>query len=431
MRILTVFLILVLSWSAQAQVWTTRQNWSSGWEQRYSSWVRAHWQADFFARRRLPDGRPNPYHGLRADCADTVYSMRVVFAYENGLPFAINDPTGSGRLITNEMTRFDNLGQPARIRAFLEYVYKVVSTRTMQNDTYPVAIRKDTIRPGIMLKTVEKHHHSWTLKEMLPIGVPYLVFNSVIGANSGSMLQERKSWPNPKWFFEGNQTPQGHAGFRDWRPAAYLKRPVWEVPGYSEEQYRIPLSRWTSVVTSKLATRSESAEARLKRLSDAACADLKGRVTAVKEGVDYLNRSGGRCMNYETYDTYSTPSRDRRFFDALVELRAAYKESRGSISRETRDRMDKIFPFIDRSAREETSRMGATSVDSDSLCTVTYASGRKIDLAEAKRRMFAGLMSHNPLDDLEYRWGERRGPSSRARSCPSWDPWTPDLGTAD
>ncbi|MNY70530.1 hypothetical protein D3C86_2086850 [compost metagenome] len=50
-----------------------------------------------------------------------------------------------------------------------------------------------------------------------------------------------------------------------------------------------------------------------------------------------------------------------------------------------------------------------------------------MDLAEFKRRMFAGLISNNPHETAEYRWGERRGPSQRALSCESWDPWSPDL----
>ncbi len=68
--------------------------------------------------------------------------------------------------------------------------------------------------------------------------------------------------------------------------------------------------------------------------------------------------------------------------------------------------------------------MSSSALTSDSVCVTEYLPGKTIDLAEFKRRLYAGLISNNPLDGAEYRWGELRGPSQRARSCQSWDPWT-------
>lgn len=436
MKIWIALAFLMVSSAAQAAVWQTRNNWNSAWEERYQAYVRT-WNTDFFARKTLPDGRANPYQGLRTDCADTVYSIRAIFAYENGLPYAINDSTGSGRLITNEMTRFDSVeNQNTRFRKFLLFMYDVVSTQTMHLDTFPVAVNADYVRPGTIIKTTKANHHSWTIKNMLSIGVPHLIFNSTIGATSGSMLQDRKSWPNPFWVFEGNHTPAGQAGFRNWRPLAYLKSSVYDVPGYSEEQYNISLSKWNDVATSRLASQKELDADRLMRLADNACVELKARVGAVKEGVDYLRSAGPRCMKYETYDTYSTPSRDERFFDALVELRRSYKNivrkgNESSLPSDIRAQMAKLFPYVDSSSADEAGRMKQSGLSDASMCTVTYGEGRTIDLAEAKRRMFLGLMSNNPHDGLEYRWGERRGPSSLAASCQSWDKWAPNLGQAD
>src|SRR5690606_35266012 len=98
-----------------------------------------------------------------------------------------------------------------------------------------------------------------------------------------------------------------------WRPQAYLLRPVWEVPGYSEEQYGVPLSKWVRYMQNKLATRQESDEGMLGRLTKTACEELTQRVSAVRDGLNYINRNPV-CMNYATYDTYSTPSRDQRSF---------------------------------------------------------------------------------------------------------------------
>ncbi|WP_413560486.1 hypothetical protein [Bdellovibrio sp. HCB209] len=429
-----LILLLVVFFSinfAHAAVWTEVNSWSPAWEDRFSDWVQNNWQVDFFARKKLPNGQSNPYYGLRTDCADTVYSMRLIFAYENKLPFVIQDPTASGRTISNQMKRFDKQREDQRIKNFLLYIYDMVSTKSLPNDTYPTAISRGAVRPGSLILTTTVNHHSWTIKEMLPIGVPHLVYNSVIGRTSGSMLQERQSWPNPEWVFEGNATPAGNAGFRYWRPVEYLNQPVWKVPGYSEEQYKVQLRRWVKYAQGRLALRRETDEQMMARLMKVTCQGLQSRVPSVNEGLAALKSTRG-CMKYADYDTYSTPSRDQRVFDDYVTLRKAYRElvqanNAAELSLDMRVRLNKIFPYIEESIANETRKMAPTGVDGTSVCTTEFLSGQYMDLAEFKRRLFAGLISNNPMDDAQYRWGQLRGPSQRARSCQSWDVWVPNL----
>lgn len=422
---------LLMGFSAQAAVWNDVNEWSPAFEARYTEWVRTQWSADFFSRRTLPNGQSNLYYGFRADCADTVYSMRIIFAYENRLPFVAQDPTASGKTVSNKMSRWDGQSEINRVRNFLWFIYETMSTRSLPNDTYPVAISRATVRPGSLMMTTKKNHHSWTIKEILPIGVPHLVFNSVVGANSGFGLNERQSWPNPEWVFETDATPAGNAGFRDWRPAAYLNRPVWEVPGYSEEQYRVPLNKWVRYAQNRLALSQETDEQMITRLLKTTCEGLKGRVPSIQEGISYL-KNNSRCMDYATYDTYSTPNRDRRIFDDFMSLRRAYREvlninGGNQLSANIVAQLNKIFPTISQSVAVETSRMEAQANTSFSVCTTEYLPGKTMDLAEFKRRLFSGLISNNPHDDGAYRWGDLRGPSAKAKSCQSWDPWSPDL----
>ncbi|WP_374033636.1 hypothetical protein ACES2I_12925 [Bdellovibrio bacteriovorus] len=431
LRSLLMFVMLLMGTAANAAVWTEVNEWSQAYEDRYAEWVRAEWRTDFFSRKSLRNGQSNPYYGLRVDCADTVYSMRIIFAYENRLPFVAQDPTAAGKTISNKMSRWDGQSENQRVRNFLWYIYGVMSTRSLPNDTYPVAINRNTIRSGGLMATSKKNHHSWTIKEILPIGVPYLVYNSVVGANSGYGLQERQSWPNPDWVFEGDYSVNSGAGFRYWRPASALNKPVWQSPGYSDEQFKIPLNKWVRHVQSRLALRQETDDQLVARLIKTTCSGFADRVTSINEGLDYLKRNN-KCMDYATYDTYSTPNRDRRIFDDFMSLRRAYKEilqinGGNQLSASTKAQLDKIFPAISLSAAQETSRMAAQTVTSASVCVVDYLPGRKMDLAEFKRRLFQGLISNNPHDGGEYRWGEARGPSQRARTCQSWDHWAPDL----
>lgn len=433
-HILLLLALLLGTAGASAQVWTDTNTWNAQWEARYQGWVQSEWNRDFFARKTLPNGAPNPFLNLRSDCADTVYAMRIVFAAWHQLPFAAVDPTGGSRLITNRMNRFDSIQDPGeRLRRFLLYIFGVLSTASLPNDTYPIALDQDSVRPGTLILTTRTNHHSWTVKEILPIGVPWLIFSSRVSATTSPLWQERQSWPNPQWVFEGNRTPQGHAGFRAFRPIDYLRRPVWEVPGYSEEQYRIPLNQWQKFATQKLAQRAESDEQLLRRLFKVACDGMQGRVGAVRDGILHLQKAP-RCMDYPTYDNFSTPNRDQRVFDDLAALRTSFKEimraNGGSrVPADFRGQLQKIFPQLDRSAKVENESMPVQQITSTSSCVIDY--GKKIDLAEAKRRLFAGLMSNNPHDSIEFRWGESRGSSNLARSCQSWDPWTPNLSLAD
>lgn len=428
---LAICLGLTMSLSAQAVVWSDENQWSPAWENRFSEWVRSEWRVDFFSRKYLANGQSNPYYGLRVDCADTVYSMRIIFAYENRLPFVIQDPTASGKTISNKMSRWDSQREINRLRNFLWFIYETVSTRSLPNDTYPVAISRETIRAGALMATTKKNHHSWTIKDILSIGVPHLIFNSVVGSKSGYELKERQSWPNPDWVFEGEYSSAGNVGFRYWKPTEYINKPVWEVPGYSEEQYRIPLNKWVTYVQNRLALSKETDNQLVTRMLNSACEGISERVPAVNEGIEYLD-DHHRCMDYATYDTYSTPNRDRRIFDDLMALRRSYRQilnaNRGNqLHSDLINRLNKIFPAITSSAAHETSRMDPQTKNAFSVCVTEYLPGKKMDMAEFKRRLFAGFISNNPHDDGAIRWGSRRGPSDLAKKCPSWDHWEPNL----
>lgn len=420
---------------AKAQVWQDTNSWNQEWENAFSAWVENEWTVDYFARPTLPNGAKNRYYGLHVDCADTVYSMRLIFAAEHGLPFVIQDPTTYNQTISNRMTRFNRLGSDERVRAFLRFIYDVVSTHSIPNDTFPPPINRAFIRGGALIRTTEVNHHSWTVKRILPIGVPHLIFNSTITAQSKLTLQQRISWPNPAWVFEGNATPTSNAGFRVWRPASALLIPAWQVPNYSDEQFRIPLGQWEQVVQRKLASSAESDDARISRLFQTACEAAKTRVESVNDGLKVLRALNTTCMDFATYDNVSTPSRDQRFFDDLAALRKSYKgimkaNSGSTLSPAMRAEMSHLFPAPTASASSENASMRATA-HAGSSCVVNYGPGKSADLAEIKRRLFAGMISNNPLDEIEYRWGELRGPSQRANSCQIWDVWTPNLRQAD
>lgn len=428
-----VFLTL-FNFQATAQVWKNQNEWSTLWEERYSAWVQKSWHRHKFATTHLEDGSPNPYYGLKMDCADTVYAMRIIFSYENKLPFVVVDPTSPRRRLSNEMGRWNHQrDEIKRLHHFIHYMFNMLSTRSLPTDTYPVALNLESIRPGQLILTTPKNHHSWTIKDVLPMGVPWLVFNSRIGAGSSLVLQERKSWPNPYWFFEGNPGPTGHAGIRAFKWPEHLGLPTWEVPGYSEEQYQIPIEKWLATAQKRLAVSIETADQELDRLLQTVCEGISSRVTVVNEALYHFTKNP-HCMTYEQYDNYSTPNRDRRVYDDLRALRQGFaKHIAGNtpFSEDLKQKLFKVFPQPLKHALIEHADMPPATVDALSLCPVTYDLGKTIDLAEFKRRLFSGMISNDPHEGIAYRWGESRGPGPDAKKCQGWDYWSPKLEDAE
>ncbi len=428
MNLATLITCLIVSFSTFAQVWSDTEVWSDKKEKEYSEWVKKNWGKDFFARKSNTDETPNIFHGLRVDCADNVYSTRIIFAYLHGLPFSMNDASGGKKLISNKMSRWDKLPQKDRIRKFLFYVYDIVSTKSLPNDTYPVKVSPETIVPGTLILTVELNHHSWIIKNIFPTGIPHLVYNSTVGAYSSLVLQERKTWPNGEWVFEENVTPAGNAGVRYWRKESELKLPVWKVTGYSEEQYVIKPGKWKYELQKALQNSKETNQQKVSRLVENVCADVQQRIDAVKESEMFLKASSYQCLSETDFDTYSTPSRDRRLADEIIELRNFIKQivlerTEISLDEKTWLQMKLIFPNLDISIAAESNTQKSQNISTSSLCRSKYFSrslmaDKSIDLAEIKRRLFTYRISSNPNDPPEVRFGDLI-PGYKSE-CPSW-----------
>jgi hypothetical protein len=457
--------------SAKADIWTVSQKWSDAKELQYQAWIQKFAQVDMFSNPKRADGSPNPYYGLTTDCADTVYSMRIIFSYENRLQWAMRNPADKTQLITQELKRFDNVPEEGgkRVKAFIHYMTGVVSTHTIDNDTYPVSINH--IVPGTVILTSHKNHHSWTIVEITPNGQPRLVFNSTVGKQSGSKVQQRISWPNPFWVFEPEDklvdrrnpdagvrhipvyVPGSYAGFRYWTPVDKLLADQTTIPGYSQDQYTLDLSAWKEILTRKLAQKAESLQDIVSRLLTDACADIKQRADAVVEAETYktqlkqafnnantpdlkdiLNQYNSatkksenrQCLIFDRYDQYSTPSRDQRLFDAVMLARTYFKfglrtQGPNAFTPDKLAQFKKIFtnPLI--SAKEESaSENKGSAVDSTSMCNVMI-SGVTLDMAEVKRRLMRSYVSPNPNEDATGRWGGRGEVRSElTRSCPTY-----------
>ena len=319
MRLLRYTLIVsvfLFSNSVSAGVWSSANNyWNDSWEIKYQNWVSEEWKPDFFMSPAKPD-----YNRIPHDCADAIYLMRAVFAYENKLPFKIHYLNKKNKYISNTMTTWDNLPQDLRFRAFAQFMNDRVGTRSLPKDSFPIELAQ--IKAGDLY--VEPGTHSYAMTGITDTGVT-AIMSSTTPASPKNMIQ-LYSFP----FFIPSDVVGQTDGYRRFKWPRNIAKPMQQQPGYSNEQYEIAQKvgldyvPFTDVIAKKLRRREEPLEEKTMRLMHSLCSFAKERVNYVNDGLAFvkgLKEKGTRqCMNATEYDYYSTPSRDKRLFRFFKEV---------------------------------------------------------------------------------------------------------------
>ena len=410
---------------AQAAVWEARQQWTEEHERAYSRWVRENFDKDFFHK---PE--ETTVFGLALDCSDAIYAMRIVYAWENGLPFAINDPSGKRRTLSNEMTKWDGYRETRRhenddgtwssykgpeyteadkVRAFIDHVSDVTSTLNLVNDTYPVAL--DDIRPGDMF--LLPRNHAYIVKKVEPTGAMTTLSHS--SPRAWRMMAEIADFPA-----ETPEDAKKRDGYRRFKPIDQLRTAPAKVPGASEQQWEIAArlggsrEAFAMATQDALASVKEPLAQKASRLFASLCDYAVQRVEIVNHGLNYLARLGdnhGRqCMSIGEYAEYSTPSRDKKLMGQYRVLGALRSdpEWQGASFPEKRV-IEAIFASGNTMSEEE---VGA-------FCAVPFdiRGGRNITLREIYRGLAAERIVSDPHAPLDHRWGLAAGawtPSCRS-----------------
>lgn len=412
---LLLTLLIGLPVTGQAQVWSTSERWDKEWEERYAQFV-----ASYRVNKNLFVGQQSRYKGIKADCADAAFAIRAIFAYENGLPFAILNPSGSRsssdpyRNFHNEIDRFDYIGnQDKKVIKFINYIgLSVGSENLTRQNTFPVALKKVTSGDMFTYKIKARFgkyiRHVYNIKNVNPTGSFDVIYATQAIAEKGLPMNRRKQR-------ELVNVPSGVWGFKRFRWPEYLGRPVREIPaslGYSQEQYEVARtegSNFFNYVTRLIRTEVETPDAKLKRSLNSLCTEAQARIDYVNQGLDYLSRIGGRCMNYREYDAYSTPARDAALKKTFKTSENIYQE----IVREGQDNQVDSRTF----GMAETlfTNSDEYSKELKSFCPIEFRPGKRLGLDQLKRRQDSGQLSSHPNDTLDLRWGEPTG--DRRTSC--------------
>jgi hypothetical protein len=404
--------------SASAAVWTENKQWTKEWEDQYADWVENSFNEDVFTHGKYKD--------TGTDCADAVYFSRLIFAYENKLPFVIKDPTGGGSKITNQMSRFDSVkDESSRLKRFMDYVGGVVGTKSLPNDSYPVAIRRDLVRPGtiwsrprITRETIfsrffggqvsEDPGHAELVKSVEETGAVNLIGSTVPKA-------VRKLLTTSSLIF---MPEERGTGFRNWIQPNQYGQSEESLPGYSLEQFTMGKSQsttdfnsesgggmqhntsrnittWTEQVQSKLALRAESSGEANARTAKNVCALVTARIDVIKMAEARRKSLGGACMNADDYDAHSTPSRDKRIESTLKSLAS----SAGGFGLMASQRIKKAKSYLDQCPDLE------------------IAPGKRVSMYDFAVAALSGNVSSDPNDSLEARWGL----ANKTSTCPKYE----------
>jgi hypothetical protein len=298
-----------------------------------------------------------------------------------------------------------------RVRKFMEYVGDMTSTKSLRQDTYPIALAD--IKPGDLY--VAPGVHSYQIVNVTDAGIAEVQASTT--PKSARYLLRTPSFP-----FYVPEDKSYMDGYRRFKQPQNIKLAQSQQPGYSTEQFDLARDlnfdyvAFTDVISRKLGKRAEKPDEKTLRLLLALCMYANDRSVYVYDALWYLQkvrREGRQCMNAKEYDDHSTPGRDKRltmFFDSV------------------RHHLDRIGRFDPSSvparwAKAVFSRDKPPKSEMDLLnkfCMVQMTLGEEyyMTLRDLRKNVEDKLLVSDPHAPLEYRWGLVKTPYQP--TCPTY-----------
>jgi hypothetical protein len=446
-------------------LWPSRATWSHAYENMYSAWIEAlfdapegelpSWPALSVVLRdparnflfdhlgAAEDSGPKA-PAIRPDCADLPYFLRAYFAWKFRLPFGLAEcnrggggaPPSCKNLITNEDPdeRAEAKRKDGVVGMFGAFLGGTLADKAHSGsgrtpfedeaaDYYPVKLTWDGLRPGTVY--ADPYGHVLLIAKRLPQtdargGVLY----AVDGQPDGTVARKRFWRGN---FLYATQRELGGPGFKRFRPVVRRGgklaregdpaiRASGEYGDLSRDANALDVEAFYDAIDDVLSPRPLDAERALLETIGALEEQVRARVQSVDNGRKWLASSGGRSVEMPeggeifettgTWEDFSTPSRDLRLLIAIdvvrgFPARVARRPERYAGTADSRG-LEGVL------ARELSSR----SV----TYTRTDGSPFTLSLSEVVTRSAAFEISYNPNDCVELRWGAPPG-SDEASTC--------------
>jgi len=380
------FLIItcvIFPFSLWAGVWNDTAQWSPRVELKFSNWIKNDFNQDFFIT-----WKSGKYKWITPDCSNVVYSVHLIFAYENKLPFAIVDRYNKPKLITNQTNRFDKYPsgrkrpEALRLKKFIKLIIGRGTTVTLPNDTYPVRLSREHVRSGCIYLNrnwILGSGHAFIIKDILDNGVIKYISGSRGGSKKMAITEFVGAFPDD--VYQRN-------GIRCFIRPGYFGK-INSIEGYGLDQFKLEYSldyknetenmlAWLQNLQNKLRiskATEDTQEDQKKRFAKNFCSLTRQRVSIVIKGYNYF-LSVGRCLTKDEDDEYSTNTKDRKLRDYFFYLH-----------------------------RLNNRNMAVTKQYLNECGTIEYAPGKKMTISYFGEKLFDYQVSSDPHRPVEERWG--------------------------
>lgn len=357
-------------------IWKVKNSWSNEWEVKFSNWLKAEFNKDFFVT-----------NNISTDCADVAFALRWIFARNNYLP-AANTLAGSLVLFSQDSMKSEWVGLPtAKLwnedKLFLKalnYLMLNAYTKTLNIDGYPIELNKDSFLVGtihldgghtMIISEIDydgvKSAPIWKLSSTVPASVKMLyeeimLNESITSKEYGGLFRMR--WPvlvDNKWELIAKE----------------------DMPLYSTEQYEDEFLGDETNFTIALINRL-GIDFNPKKMIEQSVQTLKNsliqRIQVVKNGFEFCKENSCEEGSFN-YEEYSTPTRDNR-------INELFKSSE-KLSR----KLKKFYPNLDKLFLK---LLGDTNVKIE---------GYEKNLLDYRDLLDNALMSTHPDDSISERWG--------------------------
>lgn len=384
--------VMGLSGNAISAVYESNHDFSPEHEILYSIWVQEKVSHDIFSN-------PNsPYYGIKTDCADAAFALRAIFAYEQKLSIEFRD--NDGQIISEKTKRFDLVtnDELKKLKSFIAYIGENSGSEVLARDnTYPIALK--SIRPGDLYITRwinskgEDTRHVYIIKEVLPTG-DFVLFSSTQPRAIRPLLS-RKGMPLHLF----KERP---FGFRRFIEKSNSRE------NESLEQYQLVKlgeSRFFGMVKDGLKIKEDTLQLNIERRIENICLALKTRKDVVDLALQEKGVLTKKCFTNLQYEEYSTPSRDNNIIQDIERLRNGFK----SIirSNQINELNSETILSLENLIGENNSTEAFNSMAQLCSIPIELTSKRpiKVNIKSFYDRFKAGLISSNPNELIDARWG--------------------------
>jgi hypothetical protein len=388
--------------SAQASVWSIQQDWTVEKEDQFGAWL-----ATMTSQSPNEQGMQRsplfsvgqPLHGIPVDCADFVYASRIIFAAQNGLPFA-SKTSYKRKSLDASKAHWDSIPKEARLRAFIKDVIAATGTWSLPRDTVPVTeISREHVKPGTILLAAQSVGHAWMIRRVRETGIPELVFASVPALEE---LFYRDGLPRGEAVFDKLPGGTREAGLRSFcLPEKSCPRSA-TAPSLEWRRHQ----EWRPLVLRALQIRPEPLIDSIGREIKNVCRETKARATLAQDAFK-LRTMKNRCLKGLDFYNYSTMNRDARLKEGFLDLWELWMTTTDimddtritgrSLSKplaETLDQISQVFTdsIIDQGVEEI-------------VCPVSIDHETKLSMRDVRQHSIAHRLSADPNESVRARWG--------------------------